>query len=173
MGAILREFCDYVLTKDPDILVSSYQGLERNTIDHLLARMSAYEFNFGRDGDKITRVQGRVCLDTKSFHLDLDLSALIERARFGFLPLQIASRYGMNSLIDSKNCYELIQRNFVIPASRSNYRYDSIRTLEEIVTKDKGGMIFSPQVGLHENVVVLDYENEKLNPPAQFELRNH
>jgi DNA polymerase elongation subunit (family B) len=69
----------------------------------------------------------------------------------------------MNRLIDSRNCYELIQRNFVIPASRNNYRYDSIRTLEEIVTKDKGGMIFSPRVGLHENVVVLDYENEYAN----------
>ena len=161
--AILKEFRDYVLAKDPDILVSSYQGLERNTIDHLLARMSEYEFNLGRDGDKLTRIQGRVCLDSKSFHSELDIPTLTERARFGFLPLQLASRFGMNRLIDSRNCYELIQRNFVIPASRNNYRYDSIRTLEEIVTKDKGGMIFSPRVGLHENVVVLDYENEYAN----------
>jgi hypothetical protein len=102
--------------KDPDILVSSYQGLERNTISHLLARMSAYGFNLGGDGDKITCVQGRVCLDNKSFHSELDLLALIERARFGFLPLQLASRYGMNRLIDSRNCYEIIQRNFVIPS---------------------------------------------------------
>jgi len=64
--AILKEFRDYVLAKDPDILVSSYQGLERNTIDHLLARMSAYEFNLGRGDDKITSVQGRVCLRTRS-----------------------------------------------------------------------------------------------------------
>src|SRR5439155_8473866 len=38
-----------------------------------------------------------------------------------------------------------------------------IRTVEEIVAKDRGGMISSPQVGLHENVVVLDYENEYAN----------
>jgi hypothetical protein len=73
--------------------------------------MNAYEFNLGRDGG----VHGRVCLDSKSFYLDLDLAALTERARFGFFPLQLASRYGMNRLIDSRNCYELIQRNFVIP----------------------------------------------------------
>jgi DNA polymerase elongation subunit (family B) len=125
--------------------------------------MSSYEFNLGRHGDKITFIQGRVCLDSKSFHLDLDLPALTERAKFGFLPLQLASRYGMNRLIDSRNCNEMIQRDFVIPASRNNYRYDSIRILEEIVTKDKGIMIFSPRVGLHENVVVLDYENEYAN----------
>src|SRR5215471_5722702 len=31
------------------------------------------------------------------------------------------------------------------------------------LAKDKGGMIFSPRVGLHENVAVLDYENEYAN----------
>ena len=39
-------------------------------------------------------------------------------------------------------------------------KQEPIRTVEEIVVKDKAGMIFSPRVGLHENVVVLDYENE-------------
>jgi DNA polymerase elongation subunit (family B) len=68
----------------------------------------------------------------------------------------------MIRLIDSRNCYTLIRRGFVIP-SRDNGRYEPIRTLEEINAKDKGGMIFSPRVGLHENVVVLDYENEYAN----------
>jgi len=42
-------------------------------------------------------------------------------------------------------------------------KQEPIRTVEEIVVKDKAGMIFSPRVGLHENVVVLDYENEYAN----------
>jgi len=65
-------------------------------------------------------------------------------------------------LIDRWNYYELIQKGFVIPR-RDNGRYEPIRTLEEINSRDKGGMIFSPRVGLHENVVVLDYENEYAN----------
>src|SRR5439155_15346667 len=72
-----------------------------------------------------------------------------------------AARYGMNRLVDSRNCYDLIQRGFVIPHSTNNH--ERIRTLDEIIAKDKGGMIFSPRVGLHENVVVLDYENEYAN----------
>ena len=64
-------------------------------------------------------------------------------------------------MIDSRNCYELIQRGFVI--SRSNNIHECIRPLDEIIAKDKGGMIFSPKIGLHENVVVLDYENEYAN----------
>ena len=38
-----------------------------------------------------------------------------------------------------------------------------MRTVENIVENDKGGMIISPQIGLHENVAVLDYENEYAN----------
>jgi DNA polymerase elongation subunit (family B) len=148
-GSILKQFCDYVQKEDPDILISTDKLL-----DHLFARMGIYGLDLGRESS----TQGRVSLDSDSFHLP----ALIERARFGFLPLGLAARYGMNRSIDSRNCYELIQRGFVIPSSK-NQRYDSIRTVEEIVAKDKGGMIFSPQVGLHENVVVLDYENEYAN----------
>ena len=46
---------------------------------------------------------------------------------------------------------------------RSNNKQERIRTVEEIIIKDKGGMIFSPRVGLHENIAVLDYENEYTN----------
>ena len=108
-----------------------------------------------------TRLKEGSISATSRFTSDLDLVGLIERARFGFLPLSLAARYGISRLIDSRNCYELIQRGFVIP--RSNNNHERIRTLDEIIAKDKGGMIFSPKIGLHENVMVLDYENEYAN----------
>jgi hypothetical protein len=40
---------------------------------------------------------------------------------------------------------------------------ERIRTLDEIIGKDKGRMLYSPKIGLHENVAVLDYENEYAN----------
>jgi DNA polymerase elongation subunit (family B) len=64
-------------------------------------------------------------------------------------------------LINSRNCYELIRRGFVI--SRSINNHERIHTLNEIIAKDKGGMIFSAKIGLHENISVLDYENEYAN----------
>jgi DNA polymerase elongation subunit (family B) len=72
----------------------------------------------------------------------------------------VAARYRISRLIDSRNCYELTQRGFVI--SRTD-KLERIRSIEEISSCDKGGMIFSPRVGLHENVAVLDYENEYAN----------
>jgi len=69
----------------------------------------------------------------------------------------------VNRLIDSRNCYELIQKGFVIPKNNFSLHHDRIKTLEEIISRDKGEMIFSPVVCLHENVVVLDYDREYAN----------
>ena len=80
----------------------------------------------------------------------------------------MASRYGINRLIDSRNCYELLQKDFVISNNKAGIRnndnhHEHIRTVEQIVSRDKGGMIISPQIGLHENVMALDYDSEYAN----------
>jgi DNA polymerase elongation subunit (family B) len=164
--AIIQSFCEYIQAKDPDILFSLNQHSgSTTTLDYLFMRMTGLglDLDFGRDKktDKPNKIEGRVYLGNKSFYSDLDLVGVIERARYGFLPLSSAARYGMNRLVDSRNCYELLQRGFVI--QRSNNNHERIRTLDEIIARDKGGMIFSPRVGLHGNVVVLEYENEYAN----------
>jgi DNA polymerase, archaea type len=68
----------------------------------------------------------------------------------------------MIRLIDSRNCYELIRRGYVISKRTSN-NHEHIRTIEDLVSNDRGGMIISPQTGLHENIIVLDYDNEYAN----------
>ena len=41
----------------------------------------------------------------------------------------------------------------------NNHEY--IRTVDQIVSGDKGGMIISPRIGLDEDVLPLDYDNVK------------
>jgi DNA polymerase elongation subunit (family B) len=161
--SVLKDFSEYVQDNNPDILFSSNQHSRSTTIlDYLFVRMRklGLDLKIGRDNNA-NMIKGRVHLNNKSFYCDLDFETIIERARFGFLPLSLAARYARNRLVESRNCYELIQRGFVIP--RSIHSHERIRTLDEIIAKDKGGMIFSPKIGLHENVVVLDYENEYAN----------
>jgi DNA polymerase elongation subunit (family B) len=167
--SIFNEFHEYVLTKDPDILISTNQRFEgTNSDDYLFQKMGSLGLDLGREpsiqnhGNKINRIQGRVDFCNRSFHSDLGLAGLIERARFGFLPLGVVARCRINRLIESRNFHTLMQKGFVIPG-RDHGRHEKIRTLEEINAKDRGGIIFSPRVGLHENVVVLDYENEYAN----------
>jgi DNA polymerase elongation subunit (family B) len=152
---ILQDFSKYVIASDPDILISAKQYQNTSVIEYLLARFEEVGLDIQLGRGNTNHIDGRIYLDSVD-----TIVGLIEKARFACLPLGLAARYRISRLIDSRNCYELINRGFVI--SRSD-RQESIRTLEEIFAKDKGGMIFSPRVGLHENVAVLDYENEYAN----------
>jgi DNA polymerase elongation subunit (family B) len=180
---ILQDFCCYVQDKDPDILLLSGDHYANTMLDYLFARMLRLGLDLDLGRDKITAalltsvkhpgrhwINGRLAISDKSANryssvLDRSgLAGLIELCRFGFLTLDLSARYGMNRLIDSRNCYEMIQRGYVIPKRESsNKNHEHTRTIEELVSNDRGGMIISPQTGLHENVLVLDYDNEYAN----------
>jgi hypothetical protein len=168
--------------KDPDILVFVGDHYASTVLDYLFARMvtQGLELELGREKIRVALltslkhpgkhwVKGRLAISGKipnrySSVLDkFGLAGLIELCRFGFLTLDLAAKYGMNRLIDSRNCYELIQRGYVISKRGSSNNHEHIRTIEELVSNDRGGMIISPQTGLHENVMVLDYDNEYAN----------
>ena len=95
---------------------------------------------------------------------DIYLIELIEKSRFSYLTLKLAPKYGMLRLIDSCITFELLARDFVIPKRKSvSKHHEQIRTLENIVGLDKAGMIISPEIALHENVAVLDFNDEYAN----------
>jgi DNA polymerase elongation subunit (family B) len=115
--------------------------------------------------DVFTRLSGRAVVIHSLDTLDnIQLLELVEKARFSYLPLKFASKYGIIKLIDSRITYELLQRNYAIPTKTSvSKSHEQVRTLENIVEMDKAGMTISPEIGLHENVAVLDYDNEYAN----------
>jgi DNA polymerase elongation subunit (family B) len=158
---ILQQFSDYVHEKNPDIIVCMGDYDNGKVLRYLFARAEkiGFDLQLGR---------GRICISSsyrRSTYFDqFGFAGLIERARFGFLPLGMAAKYSITRLIDSRNCFELIQRGFVIPSrTHSIDNHEHIRTVEQIVSGDKGGMIISPQIGLHEDVLALDYDNEYAN----------
>jgi DNA polymerase elongation subunit (family B) len=180
---ILQDFCCYVQHKDPDILLFLGDHYASTILDYLSARMLSLELELDLGRDKIKAallssvkhpgrhwIRGRLAISDKSANRyssvleRFGFAGLVELCRFGFLTIDLAAKYGMNRLIDSRNCYELIERGYVIPKRESsNKHHEYIRTMEELVSNDRGGMIISPQTGLHENVVVLDYDNEYAN----------
>ena len=91
------------------------------------------------------------------------LVGLIELSRFSYLPLRMILKYSIGRLVSNRNMYELIKRGHAISDNHNQRTHENIRTLEQIVDKDKAGMIFSPQIGLHENVAVLDFNDEFAN----------
>ena len=113
----------------------------------------------------ITKQSNRiVIIYVRDIIRDVSLVQVVEKARFSYLPLNLASRYGMLRLIDSRVTFELIRRNFVVPKKNTvTQHHEEIRTLQNIIEMDKAGMIISPQIGLHENVAVLDFNDEYAN----------
>jgi DNA polymerase elongation subunit (family B) len=164
---ILQRFSDYVQEKNPDVIVWMGDYDNGKVLRYLFARAQKIRFDLqlGRDA----QIKGRVCISSsyrKTTYFDkFGFAGLIERARFGFLPLDMAAKYSINRLIDSRNCFELLQRGFVIPSRvlGIDNDHEHIRTVEQIVSGDKGGMIISPQIGLHEDVLALDYDSEYAN----------
>jgi DNA polymerase elongation subunit (family B) len=177
---ILEEFCNYLQAKDPDIIIVSVGDHYLSTVlDYLFARMEKLGLDFlqlGREENSskirtlkhpgLKWIRGRLFISSRNNRLsalgNFGLAGVIERCRFSFLTLDLAAKYSINCLIDSRNCYELIQRGFVVVIVLCN-NHEHIRTIEELVSRDKGGMIISPQTGLHENVMVLDYDSEYAN----------
>jgi DNA polymerase family B len=115
--------------------------------------------------DVITKQSDRiVIIYVRDLIRDISLVEMVEKARFSYFPLKLALTYGMLRLIDSRITFELIKRNFVVPKKNTvAQHHEEIRTLENIIEMDKAGMIISPEIGLHENVAVLDFNDEYAN----------
>src|SRR5919106_2541559 len=147
-----ESFITYINENNPDIvIIYSVDQQDRNTLTLLADIISKYS-------------NQTVVLFARDSIEDISLVELVEKSRFSFLPLKYALRYGMLRLIDGRITYELLKRDFVIPKKRSiSKHHEQIRTLENIVDMDKAGMIISPAVGLHENVAVLDFNDEYAN----------
>jgi DNA polymerase elongation subunit (family B) len=108
---ILQQFSDYVQEKNPDIIVCMGDYDNGKILQYLFARAKKIGFDLQLE---------RICISSnyrKTTYFDqFGFAGLIERARFGLLPLDMAAKYSINRLIDSRNCFELIKQDFVIPS---------------------------------------------------------
>jgi DNA polymerase elongation subunit (family B) len=160
-GEVVAAFQEHIQRSDPDLLVS--EDVEEK-VSHLLWRAREIGFNLqlGRTpgtlkpGRPISHLhRGRVLLDLKAF-LRLGLAGIVERCRFAYIPPGLAAKWPAGRLIDSRQCYEALRRDMPIPRMHS---FHYVKTVREAILSDRGGLILSPKIGLHENVAVLDFES--------------
>ena len=172
-STLLQDFSNYVVLKDPDIII--FKNYDLTVLNYLLERIKILSLDlqigrwktdiYSRDQKQVLQkwIQGRVYLTQNDYNAN-GLAGLFELAQFSYLPISLILKYSIGRLIANRNIYEMLTRDFVIPDNNNNERtYEHVRTLEDIIDKDKAGMIFSPKVGLHENVAVLDYNDEFAN----------
>ena len=150
---ILSQFQGLVEERDPDLLVAEkVKGIVRNLVDR--ARGSGLEMRLGRGCEEAPR--GRVLLELRTFR-EVGLAGLVERARFTMAPMGMCADWPAGKTIDSRQCYEARRLGVLVPESRGGYGY--VSTAWDLIRRDRGGLILSPRVGLHENVGCLDFES--------------
>jgi DNA polymerase elongation subunit (family B) len=161
---LLEKFAMIVETVDPDILVCPTLS---QTIAQLTTRsrrlqlhlpLGRHVTNVSGTTPRVLQIPGRVGVSYRDFRA-CGLAGLIERARFSVLPLGIAAQWSANRVIDSRNCFELAQQGYVIPKNKGGYEY--IRRMDNVIDRDRGGIILAPQIGqTHANVAELDFESQ-------------
>jgi DNA polymerase elongation subunit (family B) len=151
-SVVLQHLNELILEEDPDIIVTEDP---RSTTRHVLsrARSNNIEFCFGRSGE---RYHGRIIIASSSYR-NTGLVGLIERARFTYAPIGLSAEWEPGKTIDSRQCAEAVKMCVVVPGMNGGYGFKS--SAWDMIRSDRGGMIFSPKPGLHENVAALDFES--------------
>jgi hypothetical protein len=100
---------------------------------------------------------GKLILESEILQT-LGIVGLDEKSRFAGLPIGVVAVWRPARVIDSRQCYEAIKRGILIPRTRVGTARN-VLTAREVAYTDRGALILSPRVGLHENVAELDFNS--------------
>jgi DNA polymerase elongation subunit (family B) len=151
-GRALRDFLEYVRDYDPDILVCGTRDL------HDLIKYSEANrtHRLGTlEGGEARLWKGRLHVTSRTYE-SIGLAGVTERVQYTREAPHMASEWGSGRAIESRQCYEARSRGILIPRSGD---FQPVMTLEELLRLDHGGLILTPDVGLHEHVGVLDFDS--------------
>ncbi len=149
--AVLSELKCLLEEENPDVIVID----DTRSLMWVIKRASRYaiDLGFGREGELF---HGRIALGYHSWR-DMGLAGLSERSLFTYAPMGVSSDWEAGKTIDSRQCLEAYRKRILIPEMKGGYI--SSMSAWDMVKRDRGGMLFTPQVGLHENVGCIDFES--------------
>lgn len=171
MQEVVRLDPDFIFTVDGDESVFPYlvERAKDNQLQLILSReaVSVQEppkqgityFSYGRVHYRPSTVMlfGRVHIDThNSFILDHSaLQGLYEIARICRMPFHTCARATIGRCLSSLQMYHATKRKLLIPWKPINT--EKWKSFSELFVADRGGLIFEPVVGVHENVAEFDF----------------
>ncbi|WXG44699.1 MAG: DNA polymerase domain-containing protein [Promethearchaeati archaeon SRVP18_Atabeyarchaeia-1] len=183
---LLRELSQSVNNLDPDVIMSRegdakvFPYLQARVIANQLEN----EFTLSRDGAPLYPsryrpskggtsyfsygkmyykptskliLHGRLHIDEATTFLfeEGGLEGLIEEARLSLMPVQQISRATVGYMVTSMQNYQAWLDDVLIPAVKRNT--EGFKTGTELIRQDRGGFVFEPKMGVHEDVGECDY----------------
>ena len=100
---------------------------------------------------------GRAHIDTSNSFLygESGFHGLLDISRCSNIPLQLLSRLGAGTAISQMQVNKATEEGYLIPWKKN--MPETWKTARELLVSDRGGLILDPAVGLHEDVIELDF----------------
>ena len=149
---------DLVFNRDPDAEVRQSRGRSYTSYGRILFKNSS------------TTLFGRLHVDThNSFIADkCDLAGLWELVRITKLPVQYAARTTTGTGISYMQMELAYRDGVLIPQQKAEP--EDPKSPDELLTADRGGLVFTPKIGFFENVAELDFVSEYPSIMARFNI---
>jgi DNA polymerase, archaea type len=165
---------DFIFTEDGDSFTFPYliYRAEQNGAEDKLSlsrepdkplRKPAKEgmsyFSYGRVYFRPTTIKllGRIHIDISNTFVynESGLQGLYEIARLCRMPLHTAARASIGKCLSSLQCYYATKKGILIPWKPVIAEH--FKTLGNLLVADRGGFIFEPEIGAHEQVAEFDF----------------
>jgi len=170
---IWKENPDIVLTEGGDSFLLPYL-VHRASVSNMFQRLilgrekmplkaerkrGTTFFSYGKIYFKapMHQLHGRIHIDIRNtfIYSSSSLQGLIEVARTCRVPMHRAARASIGTIMSSLQLYQATKDEILIPWKKGEP--ESYKSGWELLIADRGGFIFEPKVGLHDNVVEVDF----------------
>ena len=171
MRAVREADPDFILTNDGDTFLFPYliKRAEANGLSLMLDRdgttmklpskAGTSYFSYGQIHYKPSamKLRGRVHVDvnTSFAYSEAGFEGLFELSRICRMPLHTSSRASIGKALSSLQFYHASKIGLLVPWKPTLAEHFKDRN--ELLMADRGGFIFEPKVGVHENVGELDF----------------
>jgi DNA polymerase, archaea type len=118
-------------------------------------------FSYGRTFYKAStiRLYGRVHIDAGNTFIlnESSFQGLFEIARICRAPLHTSSRSSIGSSMSSLQFYQAFKQEILIPRNKSIP--EAFKSAYELLVADRGGFVYEPKVGIHDNTGEVDFSS--------------
>jgi DNA polymerase-2 len=164
---------DFVFTEDGDSFTFPYLiyraeqngakeelSLSRESVPlKMPTREGTSYFSYGRVYFRPTAISllGRIHIDKSNTFVynESGLQGLYEIARLCRMPLHTAARASIGKCLSSLQCYYATKKGILIPWKPGISEH--FKTLGDLLIADRGGFIFEPKIGTHEQAAEFDF----------------
>jgi DNA polymerase elongation subunit (family B) len=142
---------EFSLSRDGSPLYSNNYGLAKGGTSYFCYGKILY-----KPSSKLI-LHGRLHIDPSTTFLyeEGGLEGLIEASRLSLMPVQQISRATVGHMVTAMQNYQAWKDGVLIPAVKRNA--EGFKNGTELIRQDRGGFVFEPKMGVHQDVAECDF----------------